>query len=154
MPELKITRSDWYPADQLIITQISGDIEMQDVVYWEKTLHDALGQVGDSETFKIFVNLDGFKATNLEAHKYFRDIIPLTLANYGWKVGYVNMFPEESAKLTITRQRNVQCIAAAHCHQDAGKIEKYEQLYSSEDEHYFTHAESALHWIRSWKVRL
>ncbi|MCF0069600.1 hypothetical protein LZD49_03900 [Dyadobacter sp. CY261] len=147
MPESKVIRSDWRPADQLIVSQISGDLEMQDVIRWEKTLHDALDKVSDSGTFKIFVNLYGFTAANLETHKYFRNIIPLTLAEYGWKVGYVNMFPEEAEKLTVTRKRGVQCIAAAHCHQDAGKIEKYEQLYSSENEHFYTNPDLAFDWI-------
>lgn len=150
MSELKVTRSNWYPADQLIITEISGDIEMQDIVRWEETLHEALGRVGDSESFRIFVNLYGFKAANLDAHKYFRSIVPLTLADYGWKVGYVAMFPEQAEDMVITRKRNIQCIAAAHCHQDAEKIERYEALYSSENEHFFTDADSALKWISSW----
>ena len=151
MSEVKITRSNWYPADQLIITEISGDIEMQDIIRWEETLQEALNQVEDSESLRIFVNLHGFKAANLAAHKYFRSIVPLTLADYGWKVGYVAMFPEQANEMVITRKRNVQCIAAAHCHQDTEKIERYEQLYSSEDEHFFTDPDAALNWISHWR---
>ncbi len=148
MPGKTIISSDWYADQQLIITKISGDVEEKDVLLWEQTLHAALDRVADSGVFKIFVNMHGFNATDLDVHKYFRNIVPLTLARYGWKVGYVAMFPEEAEKMVVTRNRNIQCIAAAHCHQDATKMEKYESLYSSEKEHFFTDAGVAVAWIR------
>lgn len=149
-----ITSSDWCADHQLIITQISGDAHKQDVLHWEQTFYAALDRVPDSGAFKIFVNLHGFNAVDLEAHKYFRSIVPLKLARYGWKVGYVAMFPEEAEKLIITTNRNVQCIAAAHCHHDATKMEKYESLYSSDSEHFFTDAGLAEAWIRSWPTSI
>ncbi|MCE7063854.1 hypothetical protein [Dyadobacter sp. CY326] len=154
MANLKSIRSDWFADEQLIVTQISGDIDREDVIRWEQTLQNALDQVPDSGAFKIFINLHGFKAVDLDAHKQFRNIIPLTLANYGWKVGYVAMFPEDADKMLITKKRNVQCVAAAHCHQDASKIEKYESLYSSNNEHFFTNVEAANEWIRKWGMPL
>lgn len=149
MPGKTIISSDWFADQQLIITQISGEVAKQDVFHWEQTLYAALDRVADSGAFKIFVNLHGFNAVDLDVHKYFRSIIPLTLARYGWKVGYVAMFPEEAEKMVITRNRNIQCIAAAHCHQDATKMEKYESLYSSQNEHFFTDAGVAEAWIWS-----
>lgn len=148
MPDKTIISSNWYADQQLIITQISGDVTKQDVLHWEQTLYTALDRVPDSAIFKIFVNLHDFHALNLDVHKYFRSIIPLTLACYGWKVGYVAMFPEEAEKIVITRSRDIQCIAAAHCHQDTTKMEKYESLYSSYSEHFFTDAGVADAWIR------
>ncbi|WP_439558411.1 hypothetical protein [Dyadobacter sp.] len=142
-----IISSNWYADQQLIVTQISGNVEQEDVLHWEQTLHAALDQVADSGVFNIFVNLHGFNAVDLNVHKYFRSIVPLTLARYGWKVGYVAMFPEEAEKIVITRNRNIQCIAAAHCHHDVTKMEKYETLYSSENEHFFIDVEEAAAWI-------
>ncbi|MCE7060235.1 hypothetical protein [Dyadobacter sp. CY343] len=143
--------SEWYPAHRLIITQISGDMEIDDVIQWEQTLQIALSKVEDSGTFKIFVNLNGFNAANLDAHKYFRNIIPLTLAEYGWKVGYTAMFPEEAGQIVIRKKRNVQCVAAVHCHHDATKIEKYQALYSSSNEQFFTDEKVCQHWIGHWQ---
>ena len=148
MPGKTIISSDWYADQQLIITQISGDVTKQDVIHWEQTLNAALDRVADSGVFKIFVNLHGFNAVNLDVHKYFRNIVPLTLARYGWKVGYVAMFPGEAEKMVITRNRNIQCIAASHCHHDATKMEKYQSLYSSDREHFFTDSRLADAWIR------
>ena len=146
---LKIAKTVWEPASRLIITQISGDMDIEDVIRWEKSLYSALDQVEMGGTFSIFVNLHGFTALNLDAHKHFRSIIPLTLANYGWKVGYLAMFEEEAAKLVIASKRNIRCVAAVHCHQDETKIGKYEALYSSVNERFFTDPEKAEAWIRS-----
>jgi hypothetical protein len=143
-----IISSHWYADQNLIITQISGEATKEDVMRWEQTLYTALDQVPDSSVFKIFVNMHGFTAADLDAHKCFRNIVPLTLAGYGWKVGYVAMFPEEAEKMVITSHRNIQCNASAHCHQDATKMEKYESLYSSDREHFFTDARAAEAWIR------
>ncbi|MCF0048527.1 hypothetical protein LXM25_00580 [Dyadobacter sp. LJ53] len=151
MSNSKIIRSDWHADDRLIITQISGDIVKEDVTRWEQTLDAALDQIPESGVFKIFVNLHGFTAADIDTHKYFRDIIPRTLAHYGWKVGYVAMFPQEAEKMIITRKRDIQCIAAAHCHHDATKIEKYELLYSSDNERFFTDVEEADAWVRGWQ---
>ncbi len=120
-----------------------------DVMQWEQSLHDALGRIEEGGTFRIFVNLHGFTALNLDAHKYFRNIVPLTLADYGWKVGYLAMFEEEASKLVLTRKRGIRCLAAAHCHQDETKIEKYQSLYSSPNECFFTDPARAEAWIRS-----
>lgn len=149
MSDSKIAKTDWEPENRLIITHISGDLEKEDVIRWENSLHEALDRIEDGGTFRIFVNLHGFTALNLEAHKHFRIIVPLTLADYGWKVGYVAMFEEEADKLVISSKRNIRCVAAVHCHQDATKIEKYESLYSSPNERFFTDPDKAEAWIRS-----
>lgn len=149
MSDLKIAKTDWEPENRLIITHISGDLEKEDVIRWENSLHEALDRIEDGGTFRIFVNLHGFTALNLDAHKHFRTIVPLTLADYGWKVGYVAMFEEEADKLMISSKRNILCVAAVHCHQDATKIEKYESLYSSPNERFFTDPDQAEAWIRS-----
>lgn len=149
MSDLKIAKTDWEPGNRLIITHISGDMEKEDVIRWEKSLYEALDRIEEGGTFSIFVNLHGFTAANLDAHKHFRSIVPLTLAEYGWKVGYVAMFEEEASKMVLTRKRDIRCVAAVHCHQDGTKIEKYESLYSSPNERFFTDPEQAEAWIRS-----
>ncbi|SDF40202.1 hypothetical protein SAMN04487996_110207 [Dyadobacter soli] len=149
MTDLKVIKTDWEPANRLIVTHISGDLDKEDVIRWEESLQAALDQVEDGGTFRIFVNLHGFTALNFDAHKHFRNIIPLTLAEYGWRVGYVAMFEEEASGLVLSSKRNIRCLAAAHCHQDETKIAKYESLYSSPNERFFTDPEMAEAWIRS-----
>ncbi|HEV7329467.1 MAG TPA: hypothetical protein VGN63_00350 [Flavisolibacter sp.] len=142
---MKIAESFWYPEQQLIITRLSGNLDMADVEKWETSLLQALSQVPDNGLFKIMVDLHGFKAVNFEVHKKFRVIIPQTLAHYGWRVGYLDMFPE--ANVNITTTRGVQCFAAVHVHQDESKIKNYDANYSRPNERFFTDPLTAREWI-------
>lgn len=148
MEAIKTIDTQWYPEERLIITQISGDVDKDDVEAWEQSLHEQLARVEDGATFKIFINLYGFKAVDLDAHKRFRAIVPSTLANYGWKVGYVNLF-DEAASMVLKNERGIQCVAAVHCHQDSTKIEQYESRFGKDNEHFYTDPVLAEQWIRS-----
>jgi hypothetical protein len=149
--ETKITRTDWYPEKSLIVTQISGDVSKDDIAAWEKSLLDALDRLDSNTSFKIFVNLHGFKAIDLDAHKRFRAIVPSALANYGWKVGYVDLVEDDAKKMTFINKRGIQCSAAVHCHQDVTKIELYEQKFSRDNEHFFTDPKRAMEWIEKYR---
>lgn len=149
MENRAITETHWYPEKQLVVTEISGDIDKADIEKWETSLTQTLAKIEDNKAFKIFVNLYGFKAVNIDAHKKFRDIVPLTLAQYGWKVGYVNLFEEEAKDLVLSTTRGIKCIGAAHAHQDATKMDLYETRFSSANEHFFVDPQAALQWIEN-----
>lgn len=149
---MKIAKTDWYPEKKLIVTHISGEVDIVDIEAWEHSLLSALNQVDDNDQFKIFVNLHGFKAVDLEAHKRFRSIVPQTLAKYGWKVGYVHLFEEEAKHIQYRNSRGICCIAAAHAHQDETKIEQYELRFGRSHEHFFTDPSAAQKWIESVKA--
>src|SRR6478752_4150111 len=119
----KITETNWHPEKRMVVTHISGDLEVTDIEQWEKNFKDTLGEIADNASFKIFVNMHGFKAINIEAHKRFRAIVPLTLADYGWKVGYLNLFEEEARGMTFKNTRGIKCVAAAHAHHDETKMD-------------------------------
>ncbi len=142
----KIKQTDWYPERNLLITHISGDMDKSDVEEWELSLKNGLDKIQSDGTFRILVNLHGFKAVDFDAHKRFRAIIPSTLANYGWKVGYVDLF-DEASTMTFSNTRGIKCMAAAHAHQDASKIELYEERFGKEDERFFTDPIEAENWI-------
>ena len=129
-----IRDSKWIAGQSLLVTRISGEVEMQDVELWENSLTLALSQVADYGVFKMLIDLHGFKAANIQVHKKFREIIPLTLSRYGWRVGYLDMFPE--ASVTLINERGIQCMAAAHVHHDASKINLYESEYSGPNERF------------------
>lgn len=147
MKQNKIMESRWDPEKKLLVTHISGEVNEADVEKWEETLLRELDRIPSNSQFRIFVNLYGFTAENFEAHKRFRTIIPVTLAQYGWKTGYTGLFEEDAAQMQITVTRGIHCIAAAHCHHDATKMELYETRFSHETEHYFTDPGKALIWI-------
>ena len=144
--ENKRTNSQWLPEKKLLLTELSGKVTIHDIERWETSLYRALDKIEDGGVFKIFVDLVGFQAINIEAHKRYRDIIPLALAEYGWRVGYLNLF-EEAAGLKLSNKRGVSCVGAAHAHHDATKIEKYQSMFGTEREQFFTDPAQAREWI-------
>lgn len=149
--EKKITRTEWFPEKSLIVTHISGNVTKEDIAAWETSLLDTLARLEENSSFKIFINLHGFQAIDIDAHKRFRAVVPSVLAKYGWKVGYVDLFEEDAKKMTFITTRGIQCVAAVHCHQDVTKIELYQQRFSRENEHFFTDPARALQWVESYQ---
>ncbi|CAG4990213.1 hypothetical protein DYBT9275_00479 [Dyadobacter sp. CECT 9275] len=147
----KITKTEWFAERNLVVTQISGELNKVEIEQWEHSLYYCLSKLKNSTEFKILINMYGFRAIDLEAHKFFRTIIPLTLAQYGWKVGYTDLFEADASGIRYFRYRGVQCIAAAHTHQDTGKMELYENRFSRENERFFSDPEEAARWINSFK---
>ncbi|MEQ8413407.1 MAG: hypothetical protein RIB71_03040 [Imperialibacter sp.] len=148
---MKNLDSLWMAHEQLLVTKLSGDVTIPDIEKWETSLYKALDAIGDGGQFKILVDLFGFSAINVDAHKRYREIIPRTLADYGWRVGYLDMFQEANG-LLLTSKRGIRCVAAAHVHQDATKIEKYQSLYGTEWEQFFTDPLQAREWIAQLAV--
>ncbi|MET6998107.1 hypothetical protein [Chitinophaga defluvii] len=152
MATKKITATNYYPDKKLVVTHISGDLEKTDIEQWEKSFKDTLKQLPDNTTFKIFVNMYGFKAVNIDTHKRFRGIVPLTLADYGWKVGYLGLFEEEAKTMTYKNTRGIKCVGAAHSHQDETKMDLYETKFSSDNEHFFPDPTQARQWIENLEI--
>ncbi len=144
--ESKRTKSYLLPEKKLLVTELSGDIAIADIETWESSLHSAFAEIEDGGEFKIFVDLVGFQAIDVQAHKRFRNIIPLLLADYGWRVGYLNLF-EEAAGLKLANKRGIRCIGAAHAHHDATKIGKYQSMFGTDREQFFTDPLQARAWI-------
>jgi len=141
-----VKKTAWVPEESLIITEIKGALSLADVEEWENSLISTLNQLPNNTAFKIFVDMFGFAPKDVEVHKRFREVIPLTLAKYGWKVGYLNMF-EEANNLKLDRERGIHCVKAAHAHQDAYKIEEYDRRFGNQNEHFFTNPDAALAWL-------
>jgi len=144
----KTIETNWYPEQRLIETKLSGDVNLEDISYWKKTLEQAFNKIESGSSFKILINLFGFKPIDLPTHKKYRDIIPLLLANYNWKVGYADLF-EEAKYMTFASHRDITCFAAAHVHQDEEKIKKYQEHFGREDEQFFIDHEKAKTWINT-----
>lgn len=142
----KIIESRFIPGDQLLVTRLSGILNEEDIVAWKASLEAALATVPDNGSFKILVNLHGFQAENYEVHKKYRVIIPLLLAGYGYRIGYLDMFPE--ADVVLRNTRGIRCLAMANVHHDNTKMEDYSRRFSGPAEAYFTVPGDALDWIQ------
>lgn len=147
----KVIYSHWNEQKKLIITRIAGEVDRNDIEKWTMSLLSSLKQVPTQSEFKILIDLFGFRALDLEVHKKFRTVIPLTLARYGWKVGYVALF-DEGTSLSLSTEDGIKCVAAAHVHQDETKMEKYQSLFGTDKEAFFTDPLIAERWLEQLKV--
>ncbi|MBN8676210.1 MAG: hypothetical protein J0L56_18910 [Chitinophagales bacterium] len=143
----KITEATYYPEQKIVELRLRGLLNAADIENWKNEIEKTMSQVPDNSTFKMLVNLHGFKAENFEVHKAFRNIVPLLLADYGYRIGYLDMFPEASVELKNTR--GIQCVAMANVHQDETKMKDYQENFSSAKEQYFTEPLVAEQWIES-----
>ena len=142
--------TQWLANEQLVVTRLNGTISSSDVHSWKTSLHAVMNSIPENSRFKILVDLHGFEAENTEVHKEYRTVIPLLLAGYGYRIGYLDMFPE--ASIDLQYQRGIQCIAMANVHHNAEKMQDYETRFSKPHEHYFTDPDAALQWISTIDV--
>lgn len=141
----KVIYSEFRADLGILITRLGGLINSSDIICWENSLLEATANIPANTTFSMFVNLMGFKASNFAVHKQFRTIIPTLLSNYGYRIGYLDMFPE--AEITLSNKRGIRCIAMANAHQDASKMLDYQTKFSNATEQYFTDEKAAWEWI-------
>lgn len=144
---MKFTESKYMPEEKLLVTRLGGDVDLEDIKRWEASLNKAIDQIQPGTSFKAFINLHGFKAVNIEAHKAMRNVIPLTLAKFNFKAGYVDLF--EDAALLFSTTNGIQCVAAVHVHNDEEKIKLYKERFDKEDERFFTDPDDGEKWIKS-----
>lgn len=139
--------TEWQPEGKLLTTKLSGMVNETDIQNWQQTLESAIKQIPADSSFKMLVDIYGFKAENFDAHKKFRVVLPVTLARFGLRIGYLSLFPD--AELQLDREDGKQCIVIAHTHHDEGKMELYEQQCSQPNDRYFKDPIAAADWINS-----
>ncbi|MGE8720740.1 hypothetical protein ACO2KH_05340 [Leptospira terpstrae] len=141
----------WEKESALIITRISGAVTETEVSEWKQSLEKAFAEIPSGTQFKIFVNLYGLNPASVSAHKAYRDIIPLLLSQYNWRIGYLDLF-DEAKDLQLTSKNEIECLAAVHCHHDSYKINEYESRFGKDSEHFFDDPEKSESWIRNYSI--
>lgn len=129
----KLIEVKWYSANQLIVAKISGKLNREDIELWKDSLLNVVNNLPDNTVFKIMVDLHGFEADDMEVNKQFRTINPLLLADYNYRIGYLDMFPETNVELKQTR--GISCISMANIHRNADKMLAYQTRFANEHEH-------------------
>jgi hypothetical protein len=137
----------WSEENGLLTTRLSGLVDIDDIEDWKAGLMGALQLLKPDSSFKAFINIHGFKAVNMDAHKAFRTVVPLILAEHNFRIGYVDLF--DNVELPLTSKDGIQCIAVAHAHHDADKMNLYESSYSKANDRYFTDPAEAEKWLLS-----
>lgn len=136
----------WDAADGVLISRLSGAFSAADVERWKAELGAALAAISDGRSFRLLSDLSGYEPADLEAHKAMRTVVPLLLAEHGFRTGLVDMV--EAEEPTVTTTRGVTCVAVAHVHHDAGKMTLYQERIGSAKEGFFTDPAVALAWVR------
>lgn len=131
---------------KILSIQLSGIINSDDLIKFQSLIIDCCEIIPDKSVIKVLIDLTGFEAFDLKVHKQFRNILPNTLLNLGWKIGYLKLF-EEAKDIKPINIRGIQCIALAYCHHDESKMINYEANCGSEYEHYFTNSKIAFEWL-------
>ncbi|MEJ8843685.1 hypothetical protein WG954_14940 [Lacibacter sp. H375] len=144
----KIIDVKWHSSQQMLVAKLSGKLNAEDIRHWNNLLLGAMDNLNDNSVFKIVVDLHGFEAEDMEVHKQFRTIIPALLADYNYRIGYLDMFPE--ANIELKQTRGIRCIAMANVHHNAEKMLDYQTRFGNEHEHYFTESDMALAWIKKY----
>lgn len=140
-------QSSWHPNERLIVTRLNGKVSINDIKKWEGDLLKVIDSIPSDSSFKIMVDLSNFEAENTEAHKYFRNIIPLLLADHHYRIGYLDMFPE--ASIQLRKKRGIECLAMVNVHHNEEKMTDYQSRFSSTREQYYTDRDKAMKWILS-----
>lgn len=141
----------WEEQSSLVITRISGAVTETEVSEWKQSLEKTFAEIPAGTKFKIFINLHGLNPASVSAHKSYRDIMPLLLSRYNWRIGYLDLF-EEAENLELTSENGIECLAAVHCHHDSYKINEYENRFGKDSEHFYDDPEKSESWIRSYSL--
>ncbi|MBL8032480.1 MAG: hypothetical protein JNJ69_02180 [Leptospiraceae bacterium] len=140
------TATAWNAATGIVTTTLSGPVDVADVKLWRRGLEATLAALPSDSRFRIYVNFFGLAPQSVEAHKSYRAVIPLTLSRYGWRVGYLALFPEAD-NLPVTTTDGIRCTAAVHVHQDTYKIEEYDRRFGTGIERFFSDPHEAETWL-------
>lgn len=147
---MTVTDTVW-DADRLLLsTRLHGVVTVAEVRQWQAGLTQVLARLPDGIAFKTLVNLSGYEPGDLDAHKAMRSIVPLTLAAHGFRTALLDLF--DPVDLPVQATRGVTCVAVAHVHHDAGKMDEYERRLGRANERFFVDARRALDWLSTIPV--
>jgi hypothetical protein len=143
---MKTIETTWHPENRLLITRLQGKVDSADVARWKDSLDVALARIENNTGFKILVDMRHYEYASLDAHKTMRVIIPLTLAQYGFRTGLLDLV--EAGELALHHTRGISCSAVAHVHHDEEKMSLYQSRVGAVNEGFFNDAGQAESWIR------
>jgi len=139
--------STWDAARRLLVTRLQGTVGTDDVRRWIDGLHRELDRIADDTRFNIIVDLHGYEPGDLGAHKEMRTVVPLTLTRYGFRTAFFDLF--DPVDVPLERTRGITCVAAAHVHHDADKMDEYNHRIGRPNERFFTDYRAAEAWIEA-----
>ena len=147
-PNKKTTTSTWQAQTNLLSTRVAGVLTLDEVRRWKEGLEQMARRISKDETFRMLVDIRGYEVADQEreVHQAMREVVPLFLAAHGFRMGFFDLYEEEPP---VGRgETSARCVAVAHVHHDAGKMERYNELLARPAERFFTDADEAERWLR------
>lgn len=139
------TETLWNAETNLLITRLHGIVMLHNVQSWIASLDEARALIPPDTRFRVIQDFYGYEPANLQAHKLMRPVMPLMLAQYGFRTALFDLFDSVDVPFSIDAGR--RCVAVAHVHHDAGKMTEYEARLGRETERFFTDPAAAHEWI-------
>lgn len=136
----------WEEATGILLSRLSGSVGAEEVRRWQAMLAAELARIPDGGRFKLLSNLHSYEPASLDAHKEFRNVIPETLMQYGFRPAFLDLFGVKDVEIRATH--GVICTALAHVHHDAEKMNGYRQDLGRQNEQFFTEVARAEAWLR------
>src|SRR5688500_17443448 len=121
---LPITETLWNPEARLLITRLQGDVTLYDVQRWVALLASARSHIAHHSCFQLDEEFSVSHPFNRHTHKLIRTVMPLVLAHYVYHTALFYLFDSVDVPFSINDGR--RCIAVAHVHHDAVKMNEYE----------------------------
>jgi len=129
----------------MLTTRLTGTVTTDDVQRWKESLVRDAASVPDGGTFRLLLDLRGYEPANTDAHKAMRVVIPLFLADYGFRTALLDLFP--GTELPLRNLRGITCTAFANVHHDPTKMSEYERKLARANERFFTDVDEARAWL-------
>ena len=136
----------WIEEKRLLTTRVTGVLTKSDVQSWRDLLHMTGRRIASDTDFRMMIDIRGYEVSeqDREVHMRMREVTPLFLAGHGFTVGFFRLYDEKPPSPEASLAR---CIAVAHVHHDAAKMERYNELLSTPVERFFVDAEEADRWL-------
>ena len=135
----------WNASTGTLVTRLRGAVTLGEVRQWREGLAQTLDRLAGDTRFKLIVDVRDYEPEDMAAHKEMRVVIPLMLAEHGFRTALLDLF--EPVDLSTRMTRGIACVAVAHVHHDSGKMEEYDARLGRDRERFFTDYEVAVSWI-------
>lgn len=142
-----VVECKWNDTHRLLVARLQGRVNLADVRRWKESLQHTLDQMADGTAFKLIADFFRYEYADLAAHKEMRSVIPLALAEYGFRTALLDLF--DPVELPLQHQRGITCTAAAHVNHDVNKMTEYDRKLGRANERFFTDYHTAEAWILS-----
>jgi hypothetical protein len=138
--------SHWDRQQRLLVTQLTGTVDVDDVDAWRLALLDAVERIPDGTSFKLLLDLTGYEPASLDAHRHMRMVVPDLLIAHGLRPAFVDLYPDAPEPVVI-QDRGVVCVAFANVHHDETKMARYEEQIATANQRFFTSRSAAEEWL-------